>query len=117
MPAKINISMIVKILNNDKESISEALDLLINNAEEENLNMVKYYKENNWELVGISAHNLKSKMKFIGCTDAAGILSELESASKNPDKIWNIGNLLNNFEKEYYFISKELLEIKQIYIY
>ena len=115
MSVKINLTTIVKILRNDKRLVFEALDLLISNADEEKSNMVKYHEEKNWPLVSLSAHNLKSKMKYIGCGDAAEILSELESAGRDPNKIWRIDNLLNNFEKEYSFISKELSDIKTVY--
>ena len=115
MSLKINLATIVKILKNDKQSVYKALVLLINNTEEEKSNMVKYHREKNWALVSLSAHNLKSKMKYIGCGDAAEILSELESAGRDPNKIWRIDNLLNNFEKEYSFISKELSDIKTVY--
>jgi len=115
MSDKVNLTQIVKILRNDKKLVSEALDILISNAEVEKSNLVKYHHEKNWELVSLSAHNLKSKMKYIGCGDAAALLSEMESAGRDPNKIWRIDNLLNNFEKEYSFIANELLEVKQDY--
>lgn len=115
MSVKINLAQIVKILRNDKKLVSEALELLISNAEEEKTNLVKFHEEKNWTLVSLSAHNLKSKMKYIGCLEAAEMLSEMESSGKDPNKIWKIDELLNNFEKEYSFIATELLEIKQEY--
>ena len=40
MSVKINLAQIVKILRNDKKLVSEALELLISNAEEEKSNLV-----------------------------------------------------------------------------
>lgn len=116
MSLKVNLSQISKILRNDKALLAQALQLLISNAEEEKANLYKYSSEQNWTLLSLSAHNLKSKMKYIGCMEAASLLAEMENIGRNPNKIWRIEELLHNFDKEYSFIYRELSEVKASYI-
>lgn len=81
----IDRKTLLKYCDGDQELADKFLEMFSSEAREIILSMQHHLAENQWEELSISAHSIKSHLKYIGAEEAAAIANRIEQNA-------NLGN-------------------------
>ncbi len=109
IPRKLcDFSFLKTTFDNDTEIVKSVLQIFIEDTPTDYQKLTVAINDNDAKETKEIAHKLKSSFKTIGLDTQAGILGEIESASKGNQELAKIKKLFNQLDQSYPSIIKEI---------
>jgi len=96
----LNLDYLIELSGGDKEFIAEIVDMFIVDAPEVLRQSQTYLKNEDFELLKITVHKLKSSVQIMGNMELAGLIQTIENNAANPEMHSTLAELLINMNKE-----------------
>lgn len=100
MQPRPNLAYLVELSDGDEQFIIEVLTMFVNDAPELLKQCVGYHKTDNFHLLKITVHKIKSSIKMLGNDGLAKSAQQIEDASQDDTKHDAIGKMLPPFVRD-----------------
>lgn len=104
----INLSYLLEVTEGNKDLIIELIEIFKSQVPEFTELFNSYMNDSNWYQLGLVAHKAKSSVAVIGMSKLADDLKNLETLSKNAEKIDTYQAYIDDFIESTKFAVEEL---------
>lgn len=95
---KPNLSYLKELSGGDTNFITEIIEMFMSDAPKIIEQANRCFREENYDLLKVTVHKLKSSVQVLGGSKLALSIQEIESSAKNPDKKDELSDMLAQVE-------------------
>jgi HPt (histidine-containing phosphotransfer) domain-containing protein len=103
---KPDLSYLMQLMDNNTEIVLEVLAIFKNEVPKDMANLEKYLQQEDWEMLGKTAHKLKSSVGNLGLNELRDLFLFIEQNGKE----------FTNLDKLPQYVKKTLDGIQQLFI-
>ena len=107
----INLTDLKQLVNDNKEKIFKYVKISVESVPQDLDDMQSYLDHEDWEMVGRTAHKMKSNAGYMGMNKVMPILQELEQLKSTMGNYDEIGPKVDELEKESLLALEELKHV------
>lgn len=109
-PIHFDPDALFNLLGDDKPTIVKMLENIVIGASKKFDALHTDLAAQNWDLVKGDAHFLKSNFRYLGATDMAALLKEIEISAIEPEKRASIPAMVTKFSSVFPSVMQEVTE-------
>ena len=104
----VNLSYLESIAEGDHAFIKQILEMFNLSTLPEIEKIEDYYSKQEWAMVGMTAHKIKTPVQMLGQPDIANLIITLETNAKTKTDIDNMGNLIGELKERLIDLNSEV---------